>query len=252
MFSVSKKTPRGESSAVVTSIRSKPTEAVSRERLRHFDGEVSKAKSAVADLERRIERLESIIIDADAAHRALQLAIVNDGGVALASYSTGAASADSEIARLVMAAETSARAATAAKAALPHAQASLENARGQLVSLGEERNAELNRVIAMLADGEARAYQKAFDEMCRLHDQLVGYASVAQANLGDVQLIIDPVKVPRFALPSLGNADADPFLRHRTNDIVVSDAAKTWSSVRARLVADVDADLSDLISNKQA
>jgi hypothetical protein len=244
MFSVSKKTPRGESSAVV---RSKPG-AVGRERLRHFDGEANKAKSAVADLERNIERLESIITDADASHRALQLAIVNDGGVALASYSAGAASADSEIAKLVMAAENSARAATAAKAALPHAQASLDNARGQVIMLGEERNAELNRVIAVLADSDARAYQKAFEEMCRLHDRLVGYASVVEGNQGDVRLIIDPLKTPRFALPSLGNQDADPFLRHRTpNDIVVSDAAKTWSTVRDRLGADVDADLGDLI-----
>jgi hypothetical protein len=248
MFSVSKKTPRSESSAVVTSIRSKPTEAVSRERLRHFDGEVNKAKSAVADLELRIERLESIITDADAAHRALQLAIVSDGGVALASYSAGGASDDSDIGKLVIGAEVTARSATAAKAALPHAQASLENARGQVISLGEARNAELNRVLAMLADQEARAYQKAFDELCRLHDRLVGYASVVESNQGDIRLIQDPLKTERFALPSLGSADADPFLRHSTNDIVVSDAAKHWTTVRDRLAADVDADLSDLIS----
>jgi hypothetical protein len=70
-------------------------------------------------------------------------------------------------------------------------------------------------------------------------------------NLGDIQLIIDPLKTPRFALPSLGNQDADPFLRHRPNDIVVSDAAKTWSTVRDRLEADAAADLGDLIPSSR-
>jgi hypothetical protein len=234
-----KKTPMRESSVV----RSKPA---GRERLRHFDGEVTKATSAVADLERSIERLESILVDAAAAHQALQLAIAADGGASLSRYSMGDAP-DSEIGRLVMGEETLARAATAAKSALPNAVASLDNARGQVIALEGERNAELNRVVAVLADSEARAYRDAFQEMCRLHDRLAGYARVAQANLGDVQLIIEPLKTPRFALPSLGNQDADPFLRHRPNDITTSEAARTWSTVRERLGADADADLGDLI-----
>src|SRR5216684_5161478 len=100
------------SEKIVDSLRPKPG-PVGRERLRHFDGEVSKAKEAVADLEQRVERLEIIVAEADAAHHALQLHIANDGGVSLASYSIGEA-VDSDIAKLVMAAETSARAATAA------------------------------------------------------------------------------------------------------------------------------------------
>jgi hypothetical protein len=73
------------------------------------------------------------------------------------------------------------------------------------------------------------------------------YANTTQSNVGDIQLIIDPVKVPRFALPSLGNADADPFLRHRVSDITVADSEKTWNTVRSRLESDPNADLSDLI-----
>ncbi len=234
------------SEKIVDSLRPKPA-PVGRERLRHFDAEVSKAKEAVADLEQRVERLESIIIDADAAHRALQLAISNDGGVALASYSAGTSPVDSEISKLVMAAETSARAATAAKAALPHAQAALENAKAQVIDLGEQRVSELNRVIAMLADGEARAYQKAFDELGRRHDRLCGWASTAEANQGDIRLTQAPLAVPRFASPSLGNMDADPFLRHQVNQLDIGDAARMWKEIRGRLELDAGADISDLI-----
>jgi hypothetical protein len=236
------KTTPGESSGTVHT--AKPD---GRERLRFIDGEVRKANDAVADLEKRVERFGSIIADADANHRALQTAIANDGGVALAAYSAGNAPADSEIAKLVTLAETSSKAATAAKAALPSAEAMLANARLQVKELGEQRNAELNRVVALLADSDARAYQRAFEELCRIHDRLVGYSNVAQASIGDVQLIIDPVKTPRFALPSLGNSDADPFLRHRVNDFTVNESAKSWTAVRQRLEADVDADLSDIL-----
>jgi hypothetical protein len=245
MFSAKKKQSPGEIPGAVTSLRSPKT--VGRERLRFIDGEVSKAKEAVADLENRIERFESIISDADANHRALQLAIANDGGKALAEYAAGKAGADSEIAKLVTLEDSSRKAATAAKAALPGTESMLNNARAQLPRLAEERVAELNRVVARLADADARAYQKAFEEMCRLHDRLVGYASVAQATIGDIQLIIDPVKTPRFALPSMGNSDADPFLRHSVNELTVNAAAKSWAAVRQRLEDDAEADLSDLI-----
>ena len=83
--------------------------------------------------------------------------------------------------------------------------------------------------------------------MCRLHDKLVGYSSVAQANIGDVRLIIEPVRTPRFALPSMGSCDADPFLRHSENELTVADAARQWATVRQRLEMDVDADIEDLI-----
>jgi hypothetical protein len=48
-------------------------------------------------------------------------------------------------------------------------------------------------------------------------------------------------------LPSLGNADADPFMRSRGSEITVAESARTWATVRQRLETDVDADLSDLI-----
>ena len=236
-----------EKTEKVNSVRRAKPEPVGRERLKKLDAEVGKAQSAVSEFEQRVTRLEQIIVDADAAHNALQAAIVADGGKALEDYAAGQAPADSEIAKLVMTAEQSARASTAAKAALPTATAALENVLAQVIVLGEERVKELNFVISMLADNEARAYQDAFNKMCIKHDRLVGYASVAQQSHGDIQLIIDPVKAPRFASLSMGTVESDPFLRHQVSSLTVSEAAKQWTEVRARLEADVNADVSDLI-----
>jgi hypothetical protein len=232
---------------VASSVRRSKPEPVGRDRLKHFDQEVKAAQSAVQEMAERVERLEGIVLEADAAHRALQLAISNDGGVALTSYSAGTSPADSDIAKLVMAAETSARAATGAKAALPHAQSALENAKAQVIALGAQRVAELNRVISMLADDECRAYKNAFDDLGRRHDRLVGYASVAETNQGDVRLTQSPLAVPRFASPSLGTLDADPFLRHQPNPLDIGDAARMWKEIRGRLELDAGAEISDLI-----
>jgi hypothetical protein len=248
MFGVEKqKASRGGSPSMSASVKLNKPKPAGRERLRHFDSELAKANQAAAEIEERIQRLEKIIKDADSAHQALQIAILVDNGASLASYSSGQATDDSEIGRLVIAADTTARAKAAALAALPSSQADLQNVREQSIKLNEARVAELNRVIAALADVEAREYEKVFREMCRMHDRLVGYSNIQQANLGDVQVISDPLKTVRFALPSLGNSDADPFIRHRPNDHVIAEAQRMWSTVKQRLQADSDADVSDLI-----
>jgi hypothetical protein len=219
-----------------------------RERLKHFDAELAKANVAAADIEDRITRLQAIIIEADQHHERLQIAILVDGGRALAEYSAGRLSDDSEIGKLAVLADSSSRAATAAKAALPKAQADLENVQSQLITLTEQRAAEVNCVLANLADVDARAYRDAFHQLCRLHDNLVGYAAVGQSNHGDIRLVIDTVKVPRFATPSLGNADADPYLRHNApSELTVDQSARRWQAIKDRLGLDADADLTDLI-----
>lgn len=224
--------------------RSKP-EPAGRERLKHFDAEIGKAKDAIAEIEQQIERFEDIIVDAAAAQQDLQKAIAADGGKALAEYAAGRG--DEKISRLVLVADNSARAKTAAEIALPATQAALDNAKAQLAALGEQRAAELNRVLALLGDEDARAYRAAFAEMCMRHDKLVGYASVAQASHGDIQLIIEAPKTPRFAMPSLGDATADPFMRHQVSTRTVTEAAQKWTEVRARLEADASADLTDIL-----
>jgi hypothetical protein len=237
-----------KSKPIATSVRKARPEPVGRERLKHVCAETQKARDAVAEFELRVHRLEQIVSDADAAHKSLQAAIAADGGKALEDYAAGQAPADSEIARLVLTAEQSARAATAAKAALPTATAALENDRMQVIVLGEERVLELGRVVALLADEECRAYKRAFESLGRAHDRLVGYASVAEMNQGDIRLTQAPLAVPRFASPSLGNMDADPFLRHVVNQLDIGEAARMWEDVRARLDQDPNADISDLLT----
>ena len=99
-----------------------------------------------------------------------------------------------------------------------------------------------------LADSLAHAYLKSFEETGRLYDQLLGFANGASTYIGEIVLIIDPLKAPRFALPSLGNVDADPFIRHRSSELTVNESTETWRAVKSRLELDVDADLSDLIA----
>jgi hypothetical protein len=218
-----------------------------RERLQHFDEQISLAKNAIAELEQRIERCEGIIRDADIHHRALQAAIEADNGASLAHYSEGLSPPDSSIARLVLASDNSGRASTAAKASLPTAHAQLENARAQLLELHDQRAEEAKRVLMLLGDATARKYVAAFELLGDLHDQLVGFASVAEGNQGDIWRIQEPLAACRFALPSTGDALSDPFHRHRTNEIVVGESTKAWAAVKDRLSTDALADISDLI-----
>jgi hypothetical protein len=216
-----------------------------RERLRHFEAELAKAHGFVVSLEARVAQLSTITTDAVAVEQALQLHIAGDDGLAaLAAHAAGQTTPDDEIAKLIAAAKSTAEAAAAAKATLPLAQTALENARAQVVALGEEKAAEINRVVTQLADGLAHAYLKSFEETARLHDQLAGFAAGTSTYVGEIALIIDQLKVPRFALPSLGNIDADPYIRHRNNEVVIAESTRTWQAVKSRL----ELDLSDLIS----
>jgi DNA repair exonuclease SbcCD ATPase subunit len=230
----------------IQSIQPKPTPA-GRERLSHFDSEAKKAEAAISELDQRINRLESIILDADVAHRALQSQIESDNGASLANYAAGSVPADSAITKLVVAADNTKRAAAAAHAALPGANAQLENARTQLASLGEQRAAELKRVLAMLGDVTAREYQATFDALGKLYDKLVAYASVAEDNVGDVWRIQEPLVACRFSVT--GDSLSDPFLRHRISDITVSESSRRWAAVKDRLAADANADVSDLLND---
>ena len=241
MFSVQKKSKDN-----VSSIRPAVKTPAGRERLKHFDDEIGKAKQAVVELEQRIERCESIIKDADVNHRALQNAIEGDNGKSLADYSAGKVPDDSTIAKLVLAADNSGRAAVAARASLPGANAQLENAQAQILALKEERAAELKRVLMNIGDVTAREYQSAFDTLGRLHDELVGVASILEDNIGDIWRIQEPLVACRFAFPSTGDSLSDPFVRHRISDLTSGEAARRFAAIKARLEENAMADISDL------
>jgi hypothetical protein len=176
IFNRVEKSNKSRSESSVTS--PKPTPA-GRERLQHFEIEISKAHEAVEDLQQRVARLAAIDGASNDAERALQNAINADGGRALAAHSNGQTKPGDEIARLIAAAKVSSESAAATKTALPYAESLLENARQQLASLIDQRAAEVTRVIATLADADVRAYEQSWQETCEWHDRLVGFASVA-------------------------------------------------------------------------
>jgi hypothetical protein len=112
-----------------------------------------------------------------------------------------------------------------------------------------EKRSIVRSSLTSLADETARKYRAAFDEVCRLHDELTGFANGTSVYMGDVAMIVEELKVPRFKLPSLACLDDyDPFLRRRGNSFTVNESTKTWTAVKDRLQADVDADLSDLVT----
>jgi hypothetical protein len=203
----------------------------------------------VTDIEKRVTTLEDIGIDAIAADRALQNFIAQDGGTdALLAHSSGHSKPDDLIAKLISQAKNTAEAAGPAKAALPVAQDALERAKAEVVRLGEEKNAEIGRYMVQLGDDLARKYKAAFAAVCIAGDRLAGFG--AGAGLYDVTLIVDPITAPRFNLPSLtaGRTEFDPLMRHTGSQLTIGESSKTWAAVRQRLNADVDADISDLLT----
>jgi hypothetical protein len=238
--------PRMATSGAGVTSKAKPA---GRERLSYFVEQIAKASEVIESLELSEAKLDAIIVEAATASRALQEVINSEGGVAsLAAYAAGNTKPDDNISKLVSHAKTSSDAASAARDALPITRAALEDSRSQLISLSEQKHAELTKVVAQIADqGDGRAYKNSFDEVCRRHDELSGYAQAVEGNIGTVRLIVDPLRVPRFALPSMGDALADPFLRYQSSQFTIDQAALKWKSVRDRLDADAGADVNDLL-----
>ena len=247
MFTKSKPAKTKTGAASTSAKASNAPMIPSRDRLLFVAGELTKAQAVVAELEARVARLNTLVADADVAHAELQAAIAQDGGEALAAFAAGTAT-DTVMSELVIAEENQRKASVAAKAGLPKASSELDAARSEVVRLGEAKSAEIGAYLMMTADGLARKYQQAFAELCRLHDELTGFALGIDSNVGDVVLAIEPLKVPRFNLPSLKtSAEYDPFLRHKPSAHIVESAEATWRAGRARLELNVNDDLDDLI-----
>lgn len=83
------------------------------------------------------------------------------------------------------------------------AQDALERARAEVIRLGDEKQTEIGRYMTTLADETARKYKAAFEECCRLHDELMGFANRTSQFMGEVAMVVEKLKVPRLNLPSL-------------------------------------------------
>jgi hypothetical protein len=149
-----------------------------RDRLRAASDGLVKGQQCVAELEAQFNRLTSIVTAADTAQVTLQAAITADGGVALEAYGN----ANNEpIAALIATKENTARAASAAKAALPNVEDMLSKARAEVARLEGVKSDDMIAYLKMRADDQHRAYVKAYNEMCASHDVLCGIAVALSA-----------------------------------------------------------------------
>ncbi len=222
-----------------------------RERLRFAAGELAKARDCVADLEARLARLTAIIGDADAAHVVLQEAIAADGGVALEAYGSGRAP-DQPIAELVGAKETTAKAASAAKDALPGVEDMLNKARAEVVRLESVKFDDVVRYLKSRAGDEHKIYLRAFNELCKSYENLCGIA-VALSATGHADMMTSglplPIQSPGFNMstgPSHGPSEKIT-MSYMAAEAKVAKSTATWMQARERLMQDADADLDDLI-----
>jgi hypothetical protein len=74
---------------------------------------------------------------------------------------------------------------------------------------------------------------------------MVGFARVAQNNIGDIHIMEEPPKIARFVV--LGDANADPFLHHHQSSHIVEQSARQWTEIRERLELNADAEIDDLL-----
>ena len=224
-----------------------------RERLRHADAELKKARDSVADLEGRVIRMTTIISDAGVAQSALQEAIAADGGLALAAYGAGNAS-DAPIAKLVEKKENTTRAASAAKDALPGVRDALAKARD---ALAKAETAKFDATIVYLkkqADAEHDTYVRNFNSLCASYDKMCAIAvALSATDHGDMMTtgLPVPIKAPGFNMgigPSHGPSEM-VIMQHTTGngEARVAEWTAKWLKARERLAEDADADLDDLI-----
>lgn len=226
-----------------------------RERLRAAAKALGEAQACVADLETRLGRLGTIMGDADAAHEALQAAITADGGVALERYGNGQA-ANEPIAALIATKENTARAASAAKAALPSVEDMLSKARAEVTRLEGVKFDALIVYLKTRANDEHRAFLKSFNAMCKSYDTLCGIA-VALSATGHSDMMTSgapmPIKVPGFNMnngPGFGPSEPVTMARGADEDAIARTTAD-WMKARERLSSDADADIDDLISSPE-
>lgn len=219
-----------------------------RARLRQVAGELAKARDCVADLEAQSRRMQSIISDAEASHNALQQAIAADGGVALAAY--GAGKADNQpIVGLIAAKENSAKAASAAKVALPSMEEMLTKARAEVDRL---TLANSNEVIHYLkrraAEDIVAPYHKTFRDLTATHDVLCGVSVALYATgHGEMRTVTTPIQVPGFNTSPGPGPNERIMMQHEANEFKVSDATARWMQAREKLASDPDAQIDDLI-----
>ena len=155
-----------------------------------------------------------MIADADDAQAQLRATIEIAAGRALeAALADGDVSGDNSVAKLLASAETTAKAATGARAALPVIEAKLAEVRAEAARLQGDLRVAVIDYLRTRADEIARRYREHVEALFSLHDRLIGVSAalpLASSAGSTIQMVAPVVEVPRFALPA--TADRNEFL----------------------------------------
>jgi hypothetical protein len=139
------------------------------------------------------------------------------------------------------------RAAGVAKRALPAAEAELARAEAEVGRLEAEKAKRVAAVLAERANSIAAEYRRKFiEELVPLHDELAGIATaLASLGLDGVRLVVEPLEIPRFALPALNTgAEYSPRMRRVSDQRLISRVAGAWLELGRRLAENPNAKLT--------
>jgi hypothetical protein len=204
--------------------------------MRRTFAELATAQKEEAELQAKLDRLNAVVADAEAADAAFHKAVAaDDDGAALAEFAQGNAPGGM-IANLIGRAQTTAAAAVAARAAAPKVQARLETLREQITSLEYEKKQAQLAYLAGRASDTFRQFSQPWEALCRAYDQVAGIRRALEYGRA-----LEPIQGPRF--------DDTQFLttKHTGDSELARRTQAKWQEARKRLDADPDADVTDLI-----
>ncbi|HEV8032616.1 MAG TPA: hypothetical protein VGP42_16510 [Stellaceae bacterium] len=216
------------------------------------DAALSDGREHLAEAEQRVVRLREIIADEVPAREARQQAVAADPD-ALARFGGGEKPA--RITALIESAENAARAATAAREAMPRAEEVLRQASEALGQLVEARRRAVDEVLIAEADAVGVEYAAAIERVMALYERLHGIDAAVGGKLAFAAP--EPQEMPRFRLRSLparpvrqldGNLGTmfSPFIRVVPDNKRIAGHAIAWGRAVSALVDNPHVDISGL------
>ena len=217
-----------------------------RSGIRRATEALASARKEEAELGAKLQRLNAVIADAQAADATFREAVeADDSGAALAEFAEGKAP-DGAIAKVVDRAQATNALAVAARAAAPKVQGRLEELRNQIPTLEQEKDATVLAYLRTRAEEAHQQYDQAWAALCMAYDQIVGMRRAL------VMAKPPPIQGPRLDNSQLVTIGLPPGMKQHTanGSEVEKDAHQKWAQARERLVNDVDANVDDLIGTQ--
>ena len=223
-----------------------PQRSPAREALVAAATALAESRARAEAAQAAVEQLRAVIDAEKSAQAALQSAVAQDGGAALARYGGGETTLP--IGSLVARADIAARAAVIAKDALPEAEEKQRPAAQEVVQLIGEHRLAVAAVLIDQVDRVGKRYLETFNRLCDLHDQLAGAARGIAAFGCDIALLSEPLEVPRFNLPAMPSGPVyGVCLHHMPRPPAIGVAAAAWSHAGRRLAEDPHADIDQAL-----